>query len=133
MAELEAAREEMRTWITPGTTVYTQVVKVARSGMMRYMNVKIVENGEIRDITWQVANALGMKRAKDGSIKMHGCGMDMGFKLVYDLGNVLFPTGFTCIGEMPVRFPSNDHFNGDMDYTPHHHNAGGYALKQRWV
>ncbi len=23
--------------------------------------------------------------------------------------------------------------NGDRDYTPHHHNSGGYALIHRWL
>ena len=133
MAELEAAREEMRTWITPGMTVYTQLEKVARSGMVRYLRAKIVEDGEIRDITWSAANALNIKTARDGSIKIHGYGMDAGFKLVYDLGWVLYQTGFECIGEIPVRCPSNDHFNGDRNYTPHHHDNGGYALIQRWL
>lgn len=37
---------------------------------------------------------------------------------------------FECIGH---GCPSNDHCNGDRDYTPHHHNSGGYALKHRWL
>lgn len=59
-----------------------------------------------------------------------GCGMDVGFSLVYNLGWVLFPNGFECVGE---RCPSNDHSNGDRDYSPHHHSDGGYALRQRWL
>lgn len=76
--------------------------------------------------------------------------MDMGFWAVYQLSYGLFKGGFGCIGE---GCPSNDHSNGDRDYTPHMseadrmgadgelcnchkdhmHNDGGYALKQRWL
>lgn len=31
------------------------------------------------------------------------------------------------------RCPSNDHSNGDRDYTQHHHSSGGYALSHRWL
>jgi hypothetical protein len=65
-----------------------------------------------------------------GGIKQHGAGMDMGFGLVYTLSRSLYPNGFECIGE---RCPSNDHSNGDRDYTPHTHSDGGYALQQAWL
>lgn len=39
---------------------------------------------------------------------MNGCGMDMGFSLVYDLGRVLFRDNFRCIGK---GCPSSDHDN----------------------
>jgi hypothetical protein len=82
--------------------------------------------------------------------------MDMGFHLVYNLSYSLFPDGFGCIGRAEdYRFhcPSNDHSNGDRDYTPHMsenerlgadgslctchathwHKDGGYALIQKWL
>jgi hypothetical protein len=133
IVDIEAAKQEMRAWLKPGTTLYTQLDHVSRSGMMRHISVKIVEEGEIRDITWHVANVLNEKRTKEGSIKVGGCGMDMGFSLIYNLSSALYPKGYECIGEEPIRCPSNDHFNGDRDYTPHHHGSGGYALKQRWL
>lgn len=129
-AEIEAAKEEIRTWLKPGMTLYTQLDHVSRSGMMRHISVKIVEEGEIRDVTWHVANVLDEKRTKEGSIKVGGCGMDMGFSLIYNLSSALYRDGFECIGE---GCPSNDHCNGDKVYTPHHHNSGGYALKQWWL
>jgi len=42
----------------------------------------------------------------------------------------LFSGGFTCPGK---DCPSNDHSNGDRDYTPHMHTDPGYALRQRWL
>jgi hypothetical protein len=32
-----------------------------------------------------------------------------------------------------LRCPSNDHSNGDRDYSPHHHGSGGYAVSHRWL
>jgi hypothetical protein len=50
--------------------------------------------------------------------------MDMGFALVHELSGRLYPDGFGCLGE---RCPSNDHRNGDRDYTPHDPHAGDSA------
>lgn len=77
----------------------------------------------------------GYKRAKRGSgdgLIVGGCGMDMGYHLVYALARKLWPDGFDCIGP---GCPSNDHSNGDRDYTPghRHHADGGYCLKHRWL
>lgn len=49
----------------------------------------------IRHIGFLAARALGdnWDRDKEG-IRAGGCGMDMGFNLVYNLGRVLFPEGF---------------------------------------
>lgn len=134
LAEIEEMKETLRTMLPPGSTIYTQLDHVSKSGMMRAISIKIIEDNEIHDITHHVAVALQEKRHdKYGGIKINGCGMDMGFSIVYDLSYVLYPNGFECIGEKPIRCPSNDHFNGDRDYTPHHHNSGGYALIHRWI
>jgi hypothetical protein len=53
--------------------------------------------------------------------------MDMGFHVVYNLSSALYRGGFGCIGDKPVRCPSNDHSNGDRDYTPHMHVVSGPA------
>ena len=90
------------------------------------------ENEPIR-ISWSVADAIGFNYDRNyEGVKIGGCGMDVGFEVVYNLGLTLFPDGFTCIGE---RCPAADHSNGDRDYTPHLHPKfqGGYALKHRWL
>jgi hypothetical protein len=75
----------------------------------------------------------GYRQAKKGDgLIVGGCGMDMGYHLVYALSHRLWPDGFDCIGP---GCPSNDHSNGDRDYTPghRHHADGGYCLKHRWL
>ena len=90
----EAARY-LRTILQPGMTLQTILRHCSRSRMMRHISV--IFNSQ--DISWYVANLLGDTRADDGGIKCGGCGMDMGFHLVYTLSRVLFPDGFDCPGE----------------------------------
>ena len=123
----ESARKVLEERIKPGDTINTILRHVSRSGMSR--SISLLKGDE--DITYFAAALMGDKiDSKHGGIKIGGCGMDMGFALVYNLSATLFPDGFNCIGE---RCPSNDHANGDRNYSPHRHSEGGYALRQRWL
>jgi hypothetical protein len=130
-AEVEAAREELRELLPPGATVYTIVRHVSKSGMSRSISFYVMRDNAPRWIASLVAKATGSPFDKKyEAVKVGGCGMDMGFALVYDLSYVLWGKNFSCIGE---GCPSNDHSNGDRDHTPHTHSDGGYALRQRWL
>jgi len=106
---------------------------VSRSGMLRVIDlVKLDEPPNVLSIGYSAAEAMGDRYDRDREgIRISGAGMDMGFALVYNLGRTLWPEGFPCVGE---RCPSNDHSNGDRDYsgTTTHHD-GGYALRHRWL
>lgn len=113
--------------LKPGDKIYTSVSHVSQSGMLRRVRVFIVDDGEIRDITGQVARAIDHNLNNQG-IKMVGCGYDVTFEIVYSLGRVLFPSGSPCVGEGICL--SNDHLNGDRDYTLGKiHKDGGYSFK----
>lgn len=133
-SEQAEAIARLREWIKPGDTVYTILRSVSRSGMSRTLDIFIIHAETPRplaNITWHVAEALNLSRERNtGAIKMGGCGYDAGFDVVYSLGRKLFADGFTCIGE---HCPSNDHTNGDRDYTPHPHTDPGYALRHEWI
>lgn len=139
-AEQEEAREVLREILKPGDTVYTVLRHVSRSGMMRAIDAYVIEDDSPRWISTYAARAAGYKYSrKYEAIEMGGCGMDMGFALVYGLSRALWPDGFGCIGQ---ECPSNDHSNSDRDYTVnlgrgihanHWHQSGGYALRQRWM
>ena len=139
--EQEEAKEYLRTLIKPGDTVYTILRHVSRSGMMRIIDpVIMTTDAGPYSITGWTAKALGEPLDRDRwGVKVGGCGMDMGFHLVYNLSYTLFPDGFGCIGE---HCPSNDHSNDGMrpqgrtsiDYSPdRHHQDGGYALRHKWL
>ena len=130
-AEKQAALDHLREVLSPGDTVHTILRHCSRSGMTRAISAVMIDNGESYQIDGWVSKVLEYSRNKkhDG-LTIGGCGMDMGFQLVYELSHALFPDGFTCTGE---GCPSNDHSNGDRDYAPHKHDSGGYALRQRWL
>jgi hypothetical protein len=89
-------------------TVYTILRRVSSSGMTRHISLKVAQGGEIYDITYSAAMALGEKLHDvngQNTIKVNGAGMDMGFHLVYSLSSVLF----------------------------HGQDRAGYKIAQRWL
>lgn len=132
--EKQEARAFLEKFVKEGTTVYTILRHVSGSGMMRIIDMCVVDpkDGEIISIGWQAAKLMGSTFVNDKhyGVKVGGCGMDMGYHLVHNLGYALFKDGFECTS---VGCPSNDHANGDRNYKPHHHKSGGYALKHRWL
>jgi len=94
LAERKEAIEKLRAILPEGAKVYTKVEHVARSGMSRRISLYVSASDGIDNITWYVAHALGYKRnPHDGGITVSGCGMDMCFATVYNLGRALFPDG----------------------------------------
>ena len=149
---------KLREWLKPGDTIHTVLRHVSRSGMQREIGVVLIDkDGDCIQPDYLVANAISARIGKHDGLIMGGCGMDMGFALVYELSARLFPDGFGCIGdrtETRRACPSNDHSNDDRDYTPHNtalvaelemnkvsskitanhwHREGGYALRQVWL
>lgn len=118
--------------LRPGDTVYTKLVHVSRSGMYRVIDLYIIRDNQPINISWQASLLLeGYDRRHEGC-RASGCGMDMGFALVYNLSRALFGRGFTCSGD---GCGSNDHSNepGPKRDGIMHHQDGGYALHQRWL
>lgn len=140
MLTIAEAKLQLLEDLHPGDTVWTILRHAAASGMTRWISPVIPQkalNGRTEywlvDLTYTVSVAMHCAtHERWGGIKRPGFGMDMGFELVYSLSRTLWPGGFPCIGEL---CPSNDHSNGDRDYTPGHvtHGDGGYALQQRWL
>ena len=72
-------------------TVYVVLRSVSKSGMSRTMTLFVMRNGEPHYITYDVARAVGWNRDREGNLKVSGCGMDMGFHVVYTLAGLLYP------------------------------------------
>lgn len=135
-AEREEAIKTLREIFPPGSTAYTDLKHCSSSGMSRHITVHAVKDGDIRDVTYLVAKVIKERiNERTGGLVIGGTGMDMGFHVVYTMSSYLYRDGFTCTGKQghPDQCPSNDHNNGDSDYTPHHHGSGGYAIRQRWI
>jgi len=96
--DIEYARELLLThYLTEGDTVYTVLRSVSSSGMSRTMSLKVVKDGKILDLTYYAATVLDYPLVEvNGSraIRVGGCGMDMGFHVVYSLSSVLFRSKF---------------------------------------
>ncbi len=145
----EESLKQLREWIKPGDTVHTILRHVSRSGMQRTIGLVIAKkDGTMIHPNWHVANVTGYSLdPKREGLKIGGCGMDMGFALVYDLSRRLFPDGFGIEGEGPrgnkITPRSREHasdlvaagvkFHGRNGDTSGWDDDGGYALKHRWL
>jgi hypothetical protein len=106
--QAESQREDallrLRAILKPGDTVYCVLRNVSASGMTRHISVFALDTQEgrtltggwfIHDISFDVAKVLRERiNRNDGGLVISGCGMDMGFHVVYELGRRLFPEGF---------------------------------------
>jgi len=122
--------------VKPGKKIYATVNHVSSSGMTRRISFFIVApytrtgadgkkhtTHEVMNITGYVAHALGYPRHREGGLIVQGCGMDMGFHVVYNLGRTMFPKG------------------GSLEHSPRAYQEravgretdGGYLLKHEWL
>lgn len=136
----------LRALLKPGDTIHTILRHVSKSGMMRHIDLCVICDNIPRCISHSAAVAMGYTQSESGAIKVSGCGMDMGFHLVYNLGRTLFPKGFGMPtapngGDIPrIREEAAARVayglymvpgrNGD---TSGWDNDGGYALNHRWL
>jgi hypothetical protein len=118
LARRDYARDTIRAMVKPGQTVHCVLRSVSSSGMSRRISLCIVQGDSLRNIDALAADAAGFKLSDKGGIVATGCGMDMGFHLVYNLGCALWPNGTPEPHGMR---------NGQPD------TAGGYALRQDWA
>ena len=137
--------DKLRAIFPPNTEVPMILRHVSRSGMLRAISV--LDPADMRDVSWMVADALGLKMHPSGGIKVHGCGMDMGWHLAYSLARHLYgEPGYTCNGSRGYgpapeyantpdapRCLSNDHSNGAGYVAGTRHSNPGYALGRRWL
>lgn len=152
-AERQESLAELRSMLKPGDTVHTILRHVSSSGMSRIIDMVICRDGEVKSIAWLAARVMdrSWKNDRHYGIQVGGCGMDMGFALVYNLGEYLFPDGFG----LPMRLAENPNgrdgtrpktkdeaeLMASKGWKSYGHNGdasgwdkdGGYALNQRWL
>ena len=100
---------ELKKFVKKGDTIQMNLNHVSRSGMLRHISFYVIKRNELINIDYYISNICDYRRAKGGSLKVSGCGMDMGFAVVYVLGRCLWPG----------------------DYKDK--NDGGYSLKYQWI
>lgn len=139
----------LRDVLKPGDTVYTVLRHVSRSGMSRNIDLYYVRDGAPVWISAYVGHAIGSPQSRKNwersqGLTVGGCGMDMGFHIVYNLGRVLFRDGF---GEICRKYEvrpetreqakamaeSGAEFFGRNGDRSGWDNDGGYALRHQWL
>jgi hypothetical protein len=128
-------------------TVYVSLRSCSSSGMSRVLRLYVVDDGCIRDITYQACVITGYTQTDDG-LRIGGCGMDMGFAAVYDLSRSVFAGGFggmaykndkahrraksAADARMLIQrgFTFKRARNGDVSGWD---TDGGYALSHSWI
>ena len=104
----------LRELFKPGDSVHLILESVSRSGMSRSIRVLApyvrTDDGQIDYLhpNHLVSVALGVRRSTREGVIMGGCGMDMGFALVYELAHALYPQ-YQCLGK--GKCPSSYHVN----------------------
>lgn len=90
------AMQRLKKWIKPGDTVYTVLRHVSQSGMMRHISLYVIKRNKPIFLDYSVSQLLECPQANTfrGGLKRSGCGMDMGFDLVYSLSWALFKDGY---------------------------------------
>lgn len=145
------AINRLKSILKPGDTIPVIIRSVSRSGMSRTMDFY---GPDLSYLSGYIALACGYTRTRDGALRVKGCGMDMAFAVVYNLGRTLWPDGF---GVAPLRSPVGQDigpavgnairppsrgvaaemfaagwvFRGRIGEASGWDNDGGYALKHR--
>ena len=92
---VDYSKEMLLNHFPKGSTVWLVIRQVSRSGMYRHISCHSIQNNEVRWLSFHVANVLGWTyKTKTNSVGVGGCGMDMGFHLVYTLSSILYKDGY---------------------------------------
>lgn len=95
-AEKSAEINKARAWMPEGSTVYTILRTVSRTGMSRTISVVVMLDNDPIHPNYTVSKIIGNRLISSGghdAIRVNGCGMDMGFDLVYRLSYALYGRG----------------------------------------
>lgn len=109
---------DIKSIVKPGQHIYCVLRSVSSSGMSRRISLFAVHKGALISLDDRASVLTGRTVSAKGGIACNGCGMDMGFELVYSLGRAIWPNG------TPKAHGTR---NGEADRD------GGYALKHVWI
>ena len=144
-AERKECIETLRALLPPGTKVYTILRYVSKSGMMREISFKAINgDGDIMNLDYYVSRVVGDPIGEHDGVRVTGCGMDMGFHLVYVLSRHLYPDGFGVPSAKKGIRPATKEeaarlvkrglkFHGRNGDASGWDDNGGYALRQVWL
>jgi hypothetical protein len=92
--EREEIKQQLKRDLKNCDTLYTLVDHVSQSGMTRDIRVFMIKDNKPLNISYKVAKVLKRRQGKNTGVRVQGCGMDMGFEIVYNLSRCLFKDGY---------------------------------------
>ena len=85
------AIKQLRTILPKGSTVYTILKHISRSGMFRIIDLIYIKENQPWHVPYGLLEDIGFKyNSRHEGIARTGAGMDMGFDLVYSLSRKLY-------------------------------------------
>mgnify|MGYP003145067853 CR=1 FL=1 len=86
--EKQEVIEYLKAKLKDEDTIYTNLKHVSQSGMTRDIQLLFIKDNKPLNLNYYVSKALGNRIVNNG-VRIGGCGMDMGFALVYNLSRIL--------------------------------------------
>lgn len=89
--EQKKSFDTLKDWLTKSKKIYTKLVHVSNSGMFRLISVYLIKENEPYCLDYFIHN-LGIEKrdSRREGLRVSGCGMDMGFHVVYNLMSAIF-------------------------------------------
>lgn len=107
--KIEQAVKDIKKIVKKGNTIYTVLRHVSKSGMFRRISCYVIKGNKPLYLDYYISDILSSVKLTDKQgLGVSGCGMDMGFSIVYDLSWALF-----C----PNKYSKK----------------AAYSLKQEWI
>ncbi len=89
--QIQEAIKDLRSIVKSGDTVYHFVSHVSSSGMFRCISFMVIKKNKPICLDWYIERICDYNRnEKHTGVSVSGCGMDMGFSVVYNLASAIF-------------------------------------------
>ena len=132
--EIEATKAELRN-LPFGTKIKCILRHVSKSGMLRIIDMQYVKDNELHTI-WirDPKGFFGVVNDQMRGYKVGGCGMDMGFHLVYSLGCYIWNGHIEQLKKQVLEAtPKADLKYIHESLIGESNPNGGYYFKQEWL
>ena len=127
--EIQEQKDQVLNWLKDDLQqgkkpkIYTVLRSVSRSGMSRKIDVYYFKGESKIYLNYAIATITSFKQdSQTGALKVGGCGMDMGFHLVYSFSRCLFEgidiSQYKISGRNGCEYEKTD---------------TGYLLNQEWL
>lgn len=114
MTEKDEAAYALRKLLKRGATVYSILRHCSNSGMTRRIDFYTIKANKMVFLTGCICKLLGYRHAykkSGGGLEIGGCGMDMGFSVVYDTSRIFSKATTNAPTRIAATFLTMNGFN----------------------